>query len=75
MIADELITLRTFSSFAAAKKAVARLEKGGIKATIREDDRGGMRGRFHQTNDVKVVVRKSDAGRARDILDSKQKKR
>lgn len=73
MIADELITLRTFSSFTAARKAVARLEKGGIKATIQEDDRGGVRGRFHQTNDVKVVVRKSDASRAREILASKKK--
>lgn len=68
MIADEFITLRTFSNFATAKKVVSHLESKGIKATIKRDDSGGMGRQFRETHGVHVIVRKKDAQRARSIL-------
>jgi Putative prokaryotic signal transducing protein len=68
MIADELITLRTFSSFVDAQAAVGHLESHGIKAMIKKDDSGGMRPHYQQTHGVDVVVNKKDARRARNLL-------
>ena len=74
MIADEMTMLRTFSSYKAARKAVKLLEKGGIKATI-EAPGEGMGPRIQQSNDVQVIVRKSDANRAKEVLAGKKKRK
>ena len=50
--------------------AKATLEGSGIDAVIRKDDCGGMRPYLQASTGVNVLVRRSDARRARGVLGS-----
>ena len=66
---EETIVLRVFATEMDATMAQDVLHDEGLKAFVFKDDAGGMEPHLQRTNGVRLVVKGSDAERARKILE------
>ena len=66
---SEEVVLKTFSNEIDAGMAQQMLQDAGVKAFVFKDDGGGMEPHLQRTNGVRLVVKGSDAERARKILE------
>jgi hypothetical protein len=66
---DETIVLKVFSTEIDASMARDVLQDEGINAFVFKDDGGGMEPQLQRTNGVRLVVKRVDAERARQILE------
>jgi len=66
---DEPVTVRTYPHEHEAELARAVLEAHGIEALVMRDNAGGMLPMLQPLFQIRLVVRGSDAGEAREILD------
>lgn len=66
---DELVTVASFGDRVNAELARGLLEMEGIASMVSADDAGGMRPALQLTQGVRLIVRASDAERAREILE------
>ncbi len=67
------VCIATLASEIEAHIASLRLESLGIDTFITKDDCGGMRPWLQPITGVRLMVRQSDAQRAKDILKHKRK--
>ena len=65
---EETIVLKVFAAEIDATMAQEVLQDEGIKAFVFKDDGGGMEPHLQRTNGIRLVVKSSDAERAREIL-------
>src|SRR5256885_6094095 len=68
-MAEETIVLKVFATEMDATMAQDVLHDEGLKAFVFKDDAGGMEPHLQRTNGVRLVVKGSDAERARKILE------
>jgi hypothetical protein len=66
----ELVILRTFANRFEADLAKSALDAADIESLIRADDVGGMRPHMWVSSGVELLVRREDAVRSAEILDS-----
>ncbi len=67
-MSDEPVVVKTFSNETDAEMANQVLQASGVRAFIFKDDAGGMEPQLQLTGGVRLVVTRSDAERAREIL-------
>ena len=67
-MSDETIVLTVFNTEMDARMAHVVLRDEGIAASVFKDDGGGMEPHLQRTNGVRLVVKRDDAERARQIL-------
>ena len=67
-MSDELVVLKTFNNEIEAGMAQQMLQEAGMTAFVYKDDAGGMEPHLQQTNGVRLVVNRIDAGRALKLL-------
>ena len=67
-MSDETITLTVFNTEMDARMAHVVLRDEGITTFVFKDDGGGMEPHLQRTNGVRLVVKRDDAERARQIL-------
>ena len=67
-MSDETIVLTVFNTEMDARMAHVVLRDEGIAACVFKDDGGGMEPHLQRTNGVRLVVKRDDAERARQIL-------
>jgi hypothetical protein len=65
---EETIILKVFATEMDATMAQDVLHDEGIKAFVFKDDGGGMEPHLQRTNGVRLVVQRTDAERANEIL-------
>lgn len=65
---DELVIARAYSYRHEAEIGRSMLEANGIAAMIYSDDSGGEYPSLSSSNGVRLIVRRSDADRARKLL-------
>jgi hypothetical protein len=68
MTNDDIIPLRTFINHIEADLAKSALEAAGIEVAISADDAGGTRPHLWVGTGVRLMVRRTDAERADEIL-------
>ena len=73
MTNDTTICVATFSSELDADMARMNLDSNGIDSFISKDDCGGMRPWLQPITGVRLIVRKSEAKQAFDILQKTKK--
>lgn len=66
---DEMIVIKILNNETDAEITRGRLVSEGIEAIITKDDVGGMYPSLQQTGGVKLLVRKEDEDKAREILE------
>jgi len=66
---EEVIVLRKYSSEVEATMAHLVLEAHNIPSAVMRDNAGGMLPMLQPLFQIRLVVRGSDAGEAREILD------
>lgn len=67
-IQDEIVIARSYSYRHEAKIGRSMLEANGIDAKIYSDDSGGEYPSLSSSNGVRLLVRRSDAEKARKLL-------
>ena len=67
--ADETVEIRVYATRQAAEFGQMLLEGSGIPSFVRADDAGGMWPYLTLFSGARLVVRREDAERARDILE------
>ncbi len=67
-MSDEPVVVKTFSNETDTEMANQVLQESGVSAFIFKDDAGGMEPHLQRTGGVRLVVTRSDAERAREIL-------
>jgi len=67
-MSDETIVLTVFNTEMDARMTQDVLRDEGIAAFVFKDDGGGMEPHLQRTNGVRLVVKRDDAERARQIL-------
>ncbi|MBC8030082.1 MAG: DUF2007 domain-containing protein [Pyrinomonadaceae bacterium] len=67
-MSDDPVVLHTFDNEADAEMAQQLLEDSGVRAFVSKDDAGGMEPHLQLTGGVRLVVGRTDAERAREIL-------
>lgn len=67
-MSDEPLVIKTFSNETDAEMARQVLEESGVRAFVFKDDAGGMEPHLQLTGGVRLVVTRSDAERAQEIL-------
>ena len=69
-MSDEVVVLKTFSNEIEAGMAQQVLQEAGMTAYVFKDDAGGMEPHLQRTNGVRLVVKRSDARRAHELLET-----
>ena len=69
---DALTAVKTYNSEIDANLAKTVLESEGIFSSVFKDDLGGMRPDLSLTLGVRLMVRKADLERAKQILDASE---
>ena len=67
---DELVNIRTFSNVMDASMAQQILEQSDISSFVSADDAGGMEPQLQLSMGVRLIVNRTDADRALEILRS-----
>ena len=67
-MSDDTAVIKVFSNEIDASIAQQVLQDSGIKAFIFKDDAGGMEPQLQLTNGVRLLVSRSDAERAYQII-------
>lgn len=67
-MSDEPLVVKTFSNEIDAEMAKQALQESGVRAFVFKDDAGGMEPHLQLTGGVRLVVTRSDAERAQEIL-------
>ena len=67
-MSEDLVVLRVFSNEIEAGMSQQVLQKSGVKAFIFKDDVGGMEPQLQLAGGVRLVVNRTDADRAHEIL-------
>ncbi len=67
-MSDEPVVIKSFSNETDAEMAYQALEESGVRAFVFKDDAGGMEPHLQRTGGVRLVVTRSDAERARQLL-------
>jgi hypothetical protein len=70
MADDDLVAVRTFMNHIEADLAQGALEAAGIESAISADDAGGTRPHLWVGAGVRLLVRRVDAERAAEILET-----
>lgn len=70
MTTDDIVVLRTFATHIEADLAKSALEAAGIDAAISADDAGGTRPHLWVGAGVRLLVRRADAERADEVLNT-----
>jgi len=65
---DELVNIKIFSTEFEASMAQQILDRSEIKSFISADDAGGMEPQLQRSMGVRLVVNRTDAERALEIL-------
>jgi len=65
----DLVVVGTFNSRPEADVAKSALDAAGIESMVSGDDAGGTQPGFWESEGVRVLVRRDDEERAREILD------
>ena len=69
MSAEE-VAIKIFSNETDATMAQQVLQESGVRAFVFKDDAGGMEPHLQRTGGVRLVVKRADAQRASEILQS-----
>jgi len=69
-MADELVNIKIFSNEFEAGMAQQILERSEIKSFVSADDAGGMEPQLQRSMGVRLVVNRTDAERALEILNT-----
>ena len=67
-MSEDLVVLRVFSNEIEAGMSQQVLQESGVKAFIFKDDVGGMEPQLQLAGGVRLVVNRTDADRAHEIL-------
>lgn len=67
-MSEEIVAIKTFSNETDAAMAQQVLHESGVRAFIFKDDAGGMEPHLQLTGGVRLVVKRADAERAYEIL-------
>ena len=67
-MSDEPIVVKTFSNETEAEMAQQLLDGAGVRAFVFKDDAGGMEPQLQASGGVRLMVRATDAERARDVI-------
>ena len=67
-MSEDLVVLRVFSNEIEAGMSQQVLQESGVKAFVFKDDVGGMEPQLQLTGGVRLLVNRSDAERAHQIL-------
>jgi len=67
-MSEEVVVLRTFATEIEARMAQQVLRESSVKSFVFKDDVGGMEPQLQLTGGVRLVVNRSDAERAHQIL-------
>lgn len=67
-MSDELVVLKTFNNEIEPGMAQQVLQQAGMTAFVFKDDAGGMEPHLQRTNGVRLLVNRSDAERAFQML-------
>ena len=67
-MSEDLVVLRVFSNEIEAGMSQQVLHESGVKAFVFKDDVGGMEPQLQLTGGVRLVVNRTDADRAHEIL-------
>jgi len=65
---EEIIVIKMFDNEMDATIAQQVLEDSGVRAFVFKDDAGGMEPHLQRTGGVRLVVSRTDAEQAREIL-------
>ena len=68
-MSEEVVVLRMFSNEIDARMSQQVLQGSGVKAFVFKDDVGGMEPQLQLTGGVRLVVNRTDAERAHQILE------
>jgi len=68
MADDDLVVVRTFMNHIEADLAKGALEAAGIESAISADDAGGTRPHLWTSAGVRLLVRRTDAEGAAEVL-------
>ncbi|HMF55263.1 MAG TPA: DUF2007 domain-containing protein [Pyrinomonadaceae bacterium] len=68
MSESEVVAIKIFSNETDATMAQQVLQESGVRAFIFKDDAGGMEPHLQRTGGVRLVVKRADAERAYEIL-------
>lgn len=67
-MSEDQVVLRVFSNEIEAEMSQQVLQQSGVKAFVFKDDVGGMEPQLQLTAGVRLVVNRTDADRAHEIL-------
>ena len=67
-MSEEVAVLKVFNNEIDAGMAQQMLQNAGIKALVLKDDGGGMEPHLQRTNGVRLLLNRSDAERAYQVL-------
>ena len=68
-MSEEVVVLRMFSNVIDARMSQQVLQGSGVKAFVFKDDVGGMEPHLQLTGGARLVVNRTDAERAHQILE------
>lgn len=69
-MSEEVVVLKTFTNEIEAGMAQQVLQEAGLTAFVFKDDAGGMEPQLQRTNGVRLVVKRADAERAHELLET-----
>ncbi len=67
-MSEEITVLKIFDNEMDATIAQQVLQESGVRAFVLKDDVGGMEPHLQRTSGVRLVVKRAEAGRAHEIL-------
>lgn len=67
-MSEEVVAIKIFSNETDATMAQQVLQESGVRAFVFKDDAGGMEPHLQRTGGVRLVVKRADAERASEIL-------
>jgi hypothetical protein len=69
-MSEEVVVLKTFNNEIDAEMAQELLQNAGVRSFVFKDDAGGMEPQLQLTGGVRLIVNRSDAENAHQILGS-----
>lgn len=69
-MSTDIVTIKIFSDEMEAAMVQQALEDAGVRSFVSKDDAGGMEPHLQLTSGVRLLIQRSDAGRAQEILRS-----
>ena len=67
-MSEELVVIQIYPDEMGAAMAQELLRQSGVQAFVFKDDAGGMEPHLQRTNGVRLIVKREDAERARETL-------